>query len=133
MAKPFAETAHELTRRGEIGKRQRLRRCAEHGIFDRADQQGSRRSRWYHDHSIAGIDRRTQRRETDHRLTKGLKVGYADETRAARSGVLIHSLQATSYGAVTAESELLRETRRRQEIREVLLHARQHHERAGGR
>jgi len=97
VAQPFAETGNEFARSDQVGKRQRQSGCAEDGVLDGAHEQRGRRASRHHDHPIASINRGARRRETDHGLTKRLKVGNADETSAARSWGSIHSLQATSY------------------------------------
>lgn len=91
VAEPFTQTGNELTRGDEIGKGQRMRGCAEHGVFDRPNQQRGSGARRHDDHAIAGINRRAQCREPDDRLTKCLKIGDADEASTARSWMALGS------------------------------------------
>ena len=122
---------NKLTRRGEIGKHQRLRRSFQHGGFNRADEQRGRGPSGHDDHSIACVYWRARCRKPDDSLAKQLKIGNSDEASYPRSWCSIHWLQATSRDRRVAR--LLLQPRWSQKIREVLLHACQHHERTGSR
>lgn len=83
MAEAFTQARHELTRRDQIRENHCRRRTVQHRVFNRANQQRRGGVGWNYNDAVAGLDRGTSRRESNHRVAERLQIGHSDETGGA--------------------------------------------------